>query len=323
MINFRYHVVSLIAVFLALGVGVIMGTAVIDRAVVDRLERQQDGLQADVDEVQSENNRLRGELRQERQASQRLAEEGSERLLDGTLVGVPVLLVGVRGADDEGLDELVTLLGRAGAERLGTLWLTERFALDDDDELTDLAAALAFRPDASAGTLRSAAISRLALALRPVIGVPPEGSPEVVADLRDAGFLDVEAPEGADGDALPVVGSSTRVVIVSGPGSVVPDARLALPLVRSLVAPRGAQPAARVLATTGVPPADEEQDDQGLVGPIRDDDGLSALVSTVDDIDEFAGRLATVLALVDLGEGRIGHYGSGPGAQRLLPAPTE
>ena len=37
MINLRYHVVSLVAVFLALGVGVLMGSTVIDRVTVDQL----------------------------------------------------------------------------------------------------------------------------------------------------------------------------------------------------------------------------------------------------------------------------------------------
>ena len=55
MINFRYHLVSIVAVFLALGIGIIMGTAVIDRAVVDRLERQQDDLDKRIDDVRSEN----------------------------------------------------------------------------------------------------------------------------------------------------------------------------------------------------------------------------------------------------------------------------
>ena len=35
MINFRFHVVSLIAIFLALALGVVIGAGVIDRGVVD------------------------------------------------------------------------------------------------------------------------------------------------------------------------------------------------------------------------------------------------------------------------------------------------
>ena len=40
MINFRFHLVSLIAVFLALALGVVMGSTVIDRAVVNGLENR-------------------------------------------------------------------------------------------------------------------------------------------------------------------------------------------------------------------------------------------------------------------------------------------
>ena len=44
MINFRFHIVSLIAVFLALALGIVMGATVVNRAIVDRLNRHSDGL---------------------------------------------------------------------------------------------------------------------------------------------------------------------------------------------------------------------------------------------------------------------------------------
>src|SRR4051794_3777850 len=177
-----------------------MGTSVIDRAVVDRLERQQRTLSHNVDDVRSENNRLRGELKDERDAARELADQGSERLLDGTLQGVPVLLIGARGAEADGLEDFTALLDRSQAESRGTLWLTDRFTLNDQSELRDLADALGFRPDASAGTLRSAAVTRLARALRPEIGTPAPDDPSngVIAALRDKGFLDYDAPDGAD-----------------------------------------------------------------------------------------------------------------------------
>jgi hypothetical protein len=313
LINFRYHIVSLIAVFLALGIGVIMGTSVIDRAVVDRLERQQEGLQADVDEVQAENNRLRNELREERDAARQLAEEGGE-LLDGTLVDVPVALIGPRGAEAEGFEDLVTLVERAGADLQGAFWLTDRFELDDEEEVRDLAEALDFRPDASAGTLRSAAINRIGQALR--------GSGEVLGALRGAGFIDFDAPEGAEGDELPVLAPGTRLVVVSDPGAVVPDRQLMLPLLRTLVDEGLELPALPVLAV-GDSLGDDEDGEPSFVAQVRDDEDVAARVSSVDDLEDFAGRLAAVLALADLGEGRTGHYGRGPGAQRLLPAPSE
>ena len=322
MINFRFHVVSLIAIFLALGIGVIMGTAVIDRAVVDRLENQQDELNGRIDEVRSENNRLRGELKSERDAANELADQGSDRLLDGTLTGTPVLLIGAKGAEADGLDDLLTLLGRAKADYRGTLWLTDRFTLDDDGELRDLAEALGFGPDASAGSLRSAAVTRLSRALRPAIGdtaADPDG--DVIAALREKGFLDYKAPDGVDATAFPALAAGTRLVVVSGPRASVPDRLLMLPFVRALLASRPDRGPVPVLAASGAPPTEDAEDT--FIGPIRDDDELSGKLSTVDDIDDFSGRLAAVLAIGDVGQGRFGHYGRGEGAQRLLPAPAE
>ena len=40
MINFRFHLVSLIAIFLALALGVVIGAGVIDRGVVDTLDNR-------------------------------------------------------------------------------------------------------------------------------------------------------------------------------------------------------------------------------------------------------------------------------------------
>ena len=322
MINFRFHIVSLIAIFLALGIGVIMGTAVIDRAVVDRLEKQQDLLHHDIDDVRSENNRLRGALKDERDAARELADQGSERLLDGALTGVPVVLVGARGAEADGLDDFVDLLGRAKADYRGTLWLTDRFTLDDEGELRDLADALGFRPDASAGTLRSAAATRLARALRPAIGdTAADPSGDVIAELRDKGFLDYDAPEGLDAGTFPALAASTRIVVVSGPSAAVPDRQLMLPFTRALLASRPDRGPVPVLAASGAPPA--SADDDTFIGPIRSDAELGDRLSTVDDLDDFSGRVAAVLALGDLGQGRFGHFGRGEGAQRLLPAPAE
>ncbi len=47
MINFRYHVVSLTAVFLALAIGLVVGTAALNGPVADSLEGQVTGLRKD------------------------------------------------------------------------------------------------------------------------------------------------------------------------------------------------------------------------------------------------------------------------------------
>ena len=53
---------------------------------------------------------------------------------------------------------------------------------------------------------------------------------------------------------------------------------------------------------------------------MRNDAALNSHLSTVDDLESPMGQAASVLALDDLGFGRTGHFGVGPGAQRLLPS---
>jgi len=288
--------------------------------VVDRLERQQSSLRSSVDDVRSTNRRLSQELHDEQDAANRLADEGSQRLLNGALTHTPVLLIGVRGAEASGLAELVTLLGRANADYVGTLWLTSHFALDKDSEVRDLAQALG-STDTSASSLRTSALNRIALALRPTsLGGVTDGADKTIPNLRQAGFIDYSPAPGGKSDALPQLARGTRLVAVSGPKAQVPDRQLMLPLVRALVVARVDRDVVGLLAVSGQPPKDKKDDT--FIGPIRQDETLRGRLSTVDDIDDFSGRLATVLALVDLGFGRVGDFGRGVGAQHLLPAPA-
>jgi hypothetical protein len=57
-----------------------------------------------------------------------------------------------------------------------------------------------------------------------------------------------------------------------------------------------------------------------FVGLVRRDTSVSSRVSTIDNLESPMGQSATVLALEDLAALRVGHFGVGPGAQRLLPA---
>lgn len=356
MLNFRFHIVSLVAVFLALAIGIIMGSTVIDRALVDTLEDQQQSLRADLDDLSEENTTLRGELGELREAGDRLASEGGERLLSGTLADVPVLVVAVRGIDTAVLDDLTALLDTSGVAEQGTLWLTDRLALRDDEAVADLAEVLGLDEAAGPDELRAAAVEEVAAAIRAAVtepdadpaGLEPtttlpaaEAGPTEAAEgaespvgvllaLRENGFVEYDAPDGEADDVADLAAPGSRVVLVSGATAAVPDAELAVPLAEALVASDdGGAPAVALLAGEAQPPptgggddGGQEDADAGLVELLRDDDVADRL-STVDNLDAFAGRVATVVALQDLGAGRRGHYGVGPGAQRLVPAPAE
>jgi hypothetical protein len=333
MVNFRYHIISLVAVFLALGIGVVMGSAVIDRALVDNLEDQQIAIARRVDEVVAENQVLRDDLAELQARAQQLSDEGSQRLLADSLTEVPVLVLAVRGVESEGLDDLVALLGTAGADYAGTLWFTARLGLATDEERRDLARALGQRETMSAVAARELAIARVAAALTtgaPAVstgtdgaegvgagGDGPGSTADTIADLREAGFLDFDPPTSEPDQVAELVVPGTRVVLVSGPTAVVGDRVLSQPLVEALVGAGPAPVRVPVLAVEAFTAGDPDRAE--FTEPLRTDATLSSRLSTVNNIDDFAGRLAAVLTLQDLGTGSVGHYGRG--AQRLIPAP--
>ena len=55
------------------------------------------------------------------------------------------------------------------------------------------------------------------------------------------------------------------------------------------------------------------------LAPIRNDDQLKTVVSTIDDVDVVQGRVADALALADLARGSSARYGTGAGAQSTVP----
>lgn len=339
MVNFRYHIISLVAVFLALGIGVVMGSAVIDRALVDNLKDQQGAIGRRVDEVVAENQILRDDLAELQARAQQLSDEGSERLLAGSLTDVPVLVLAVRGVESEGLDDLVALLGTAGADYAGTLWFTARLGLSTDEERRDLARALGQRETMSAVAARELAIARVAAALTTgaaSVSTGTDGSDGVgggldsgasvsgtgstadtIASLREAGFLDFDPPPSDPDQIAELVVPGTLVVLVSGPTAVVGDRVLSQPVAEALVGDGPTPVRVPVLAVEALSAGDPDRAE--FTEPLRTDATLSTRLSTVNNIDDFAGRLAAVLTLQDLGTGSVGHYGRG--AQRLIPAP--
>jgi hypothetical protein len=295
MVNIRFHIVSLIAVFLALLIGVAVGAGVVNGVLVSNLNSQLDRLDADRTARGAKIRQLEAQL----VANQDLTDLSQDRLLAGHLLGVPVVLVAVRGIDEQTVQNLSGRLRAAGGTGVSVLWLTNRFALADTAEQARARAALGAASDRPE-TLRYLLRERVRAALMDA------GDASVSQDLqplRQAGLLDWASP--------PTGGLGTRVVFVTAPNAPLSDDDL-LGFVRDLAGPtsRG-----RVLLV-GV------SDDEGaptVIGSVRSDATLATQVPTVDDLDDASGPLAAVLALEDLGRGRVGHYGRSKGAQRLLP----
>jgi hypothetical protein len=329
MINFRFHIVSLTAVLLALGIGLVLGTTFLDDATIDGLKSQLDGLEHDLDSAEARNEQQQARLERFESESDQLDEQLGERLYTGQLAADPVVVIATRGIDQQWVDTVGRALGQADANVLGTWWLTDRLALDDDAEVSDLAAALELSTD-DADRLTDNLSDQLSDVLygavdAPDVQVPVQpatgpSEPAPLARLREAGFVEYELPEGADGDVVRLPASGLRIVVVDGPDAALPAERVLLPVLEDLTADGPmpvvvTQPA--VQTGEGVDPDRQPR----LVEAVRDSDPLGQRVSTVDNLDTVSGRAATVLATVDAEPGAptIGRYGDGDGADRLLP----
>ena len=187
MINLRYHIVSLTAVFLAIGIGLTLGTTFLDRATVDNLQGQLENLETRLQERDERIAELQDSVDADGAIRAALDEE-AVGLLEGRLDGVPVAVVASRGVDEDDVRSGLRALVAAGADVQGIFWFTERWGLDEAGEVDDLASVLAETSD-DPSRLRRMAVNALAEELR-------DRQAAIVAEDEENGEVG-----GADGPA--------------------------------------------------------------------------------------------------------------------------
>jgi hypothetical protein len=335
MINFRFHIVSLTAVLLALGIGLVLGTTFLDDALEEALKGQLAGLESSLDRARGRNEDLQRRVDEFEDEAAALSSQLGERLYGGLLAGDPVLVVSTRGVDEELVDGAIQSLSQADANVVGTWWLTDRLALDDDSEIEDLSQALETSTD-DGERLERKLVVELADAMFGASDLPadsPPGAtaesplaaatePALLARLHEAGFVEYEMPEGVDGDVVQLPSSGLRIVVVDGPGAAIPASQVLQPVLTDLTEDG---PVSVVAAQPEVRPEDRTEDAPPLlVALVRGDDQLKERLSTVDDLDRVSGPVAVMLATVDAAPGGpvIGHYGTEDGATDWIPPPA-
>src|SRR5688572_21206890 len=111
MISFRFHLVSLVAVFLALGLGVLTGTIVLNRGVVAVLGGQTERLR----EQSADLRRRVDRLEEQAEISSAFENAAMAHLVNGRLPGTDVILITQEGTDGAGIQGVRRALDEAGA----------------------------------------------------------------------------------------------------------------------------------------------------------------------------------------------------------------
>ncbi|KAA0920108.1 copper transporter [Dietzia sp. ANT_WB102] len=298
----RRHVLTLVAVFLALAVGVVLGstsvaTSIRD-AVVDREETTATRLEAAQDDLAAER------LAVDRLDS--LAGDLTPTVVDGRLDGRPVVLIVAPGASDDDVSAAREVIGAAGGIDAGRVILTEK-SVDPaaDAELQALVANLpigtAPPADADLGTQLGTALGRAAL-LRAEDATPhldDDARKTVLTTLADAEIIRFEPGTLRPGQLA---------LIVTGPQELESTAIRIAALSRTLDR-EGAG------AVVSVRTGDSARDAVGILRSSGEGD-----VSTVDDAGTRAGQMAVALALAEQLDRGQGHYGLGADATAAAPS---
>ena len=306
MISWRYHVVSIVAVILAFGLGILAGTSVVG----DRFARD---LQLNYDEAIGERDAALDMVA----FQQRFADALGPTLRDGVLTGEEAVVVTVAGVDGPAqiaVDELTA----AGADVLATLTIDRRLTdVPDDDTVSVIEEILGVT-----GTDPDSLEARIADALAVRLAVGPDGDTDLLGALLAAGLI--TADRDLDEDALLGIGGAGQLVVVAAGGRSLPDRvspqTLLVPFFQRLVQ--------LGTPTSGVGPTD---DSFGLVSAIREAPGIADCASvTVDDLDlEVIGGITMVMGIEqfladdDPAFRPGGDYGFGSDAMMVVPGADE
>jgi hypothetical protein len=83
VIDFRYHLVSIVAVFLALAIGIVVGSTALKPAVLSGLQKTADAEKKRIDALYAQNNLNKQQIA----ADQAYAQAGEHQMLSGLLDG--------------------------------------------------------------------------------------------------------------------------------------------------------------------------------------------------------------------------------------------
>jgi hypothetical protein len=302
VIDFRYHLVSIIAVFLALAIGIVVGSTALQPTVEHTLQATGSRLEGRIDQVEKNNRALNQQLS---------AEASRDRLLGHLLAGQDVVLVTAPSPDGQVVTGLTTALQAAGATVTGTVALQSQFFDDSDsteaklNQLAEQLAATAGLIISNAGT-GDAIAGQEAAAQVIAAAIATKADPAALSAAQSQSILDGFAAAGY----LQVSGAGDRLVAPAAPPSSTDasPANLALlSVAEQLQAASDGTVLAGSVAGSGPGSAIDEATGGGTV-------------STVDEADSASGQIIAVQALSLLLSGHSPHsYGVHPG---VVPSPA-
>ena len=323
MIDFRYHLVSIVAVFLALAIGIVLGSTELQGSTVSVLRSSSDSLKNQLSAAGAQ----RDAYQQQASASDAFLQTAEPKLLNGTLAGDKIVIITEPGAPSGIIDgiEKAAGPGYAGATVTGTVALQPKF-----NDLTGTT-----RSSLSAINSDLAATDGTALA--------PATDQQTVYQQEAAQLIATAVLNQSDGEpgltaaqAQDLLGAYAKSGYLTTSGTPWNRATMAV-IVTPQTAPASGQndPAGQVLlavaaqfaqasaATLVAGPAASSAASASAISVLRGS-SVSSQVSSIDNADTRLGQISTIWALANqLAGGKPNSYGiSGASAVSPVPPPV-
>ena len=311
MISLRQHAISLAAVFLALAVGVVLGSGLLSDTLLSGLRDDKRELQNQVNALDEQKNALNEKLKSANDFDTAMA----GRMVHDALGGKTVVIFRTPDAADDVVDAMKRVVGDAGGTVTGTVALTQQFV---DANASEKLLSVVNSSILPAGQqLSTTAVDQgsqagdllgIVLQINKNPATPPVDDAQrqtALSALRETGFVSYDKQ---------ITPANTAIVVTGG--ELGPDAGNQGPTVARFAAALAPHGSGTVLAGAGGSSAGT-----AAVAVTRAAAGMSGLVSTIDDADAESGRITAVLALRDLlSAGHAGQYGTGHGATAVTVA---
>jgi hypothetical protein len=305
VISFRYHLVSIVAVFLALALGIVVGTTALSGPITKDLRNQLNDAKKQRDALAEQVKTLQTRVDD---AGQFASTYGAQ-LVAGSLAGKQVLIVALPGVSSGMRSGAAKQLAAGGAKVSGVVTLTKNY-LD---------------PRLGSG------INSLATGPSHPIGLTlPETSDS--GQLGGALLAYVLLGKGQKTDLTQVLGGFSALHMVSVNGTTITPAKLVVVLAHGALKPKdyGANAELALVSALSrgggkvvVAGDSASAGTGGLVASVRNSAADRGTSSTVDNADTAFGQVSAVLALSAAAKGQNGQYGTEQGADALFPAPSK
>jgi len=313
MIDFRYHLVSIVAVFLALGLGIVLGATALQPGTLKFLYQASQHELHQIDALRAANDQLNRQLSSNDQVAAAIAPQ----LLHQLLAGQRVVLVEAPGASAQAVTGISQALTQAGATISGQVQLQNKF-FDSSPTTRAQLGQLAQRYSPAGALLRGSQQAQASEAMAKAI-LTRDGPGQPVAGVRDATSTALLNGLGAGGfvtDSGRPDARATLAVMVSPQSPLVTNSanQELVSLAQQLNLAGQGTVVAGTVAGSG----------PGSAIDIMRNGGRAGHLSSVDDADRVIGQIVVAQALYNQLRRISGSYGalSSASAGGPSPAPT-